>query len=292
MCPCVSDGIDLNSEEDFLQQLSADLDIPLLLNPNEDEFGMLNSILNYPPDEILSPVPAINYQDTSNEINDLQNLDVTQWGPEAFPNLIADNVKSESPTPSHSSEDSRYCEVKDEIIIDTPPISPNNNCHSNFVSPVNDIRPTIKRNIFANKGCVKSKKRITLSPTNSVSSPTILPIPVSLNNNVLVIENTKVPITPLNTVPTSNSTTTNLVQIGKLNTCIPLNGVPLIVNQSNGLINNVSEMDARAFKRQQRMIKNRESAILSRKKKKEYLNTLEKQVQELSLENAHLKKVL
>jgi len=158
---------------------------------------------------------------------------------------------------------------------------------------------------YPDSGYSDSVKSEPSSPSSQDHSPPLSPVQ---NYNVL---------SSLNTVltqpfPTNPVPLTGKIAIPKLSKPVVTTQPPLVLvcNQTGppstasiivktevtpsplvtgGPTVSTSAEELRNIKRQQRMIKNRESACISRKKKKEYVAQLEDQIKHLSNENLHLR---
>lgn len=129
---------------------------------------------------------------------------------------------------------------------------------------VNITSDSINNQKKAKDTCITS-----ISPIVIKTEPTTVASSGQFNGNGLTsMQAIQMPI--VSTIPSTNVQTTN---------GITLQAVPV----------NTPNVDLKTIKRQQRMIKNRESACLSRKKKKEYVTNLEDEMNSIVKENADLK---
>lgn len=226
----------LPRHDDFLQQLSNDLEIPMLLDDSSEH------ILNNSTDDLMQDNSL--HEDLLNPysgLDELADVDPMQWGPEAFPNLapfpderdcqIKEEIKIEpvspvtllppSPSPSSSSSSDTWTggesisEVK--FVLETPPISPPqlsdgsppsspypNGSAANrsqdsvvMMSPIK-IVPVSKNGVKVGGG---TKIMITQQAANSTKSIKIQPKPEPGINSAL----------PVVTVPKINKDTRTIV---------------------------------------------------------------------------------
>lgn len=290
------------SDEDFLTQLSLDLDIPLYLNPGEDELCLLNSHFDKSPEEILSDIASPPYnmeEDYSKEENELNNLEFPSFTQVSIQKFEC-NIKSEKSFSSGSEKSLSPIQseliIKEELKDRTPPLSPTSIVIS--TTAINDIPSKI---VYTQPVQILAAQHGNLTAVSSKQIP-IVPkaqFPITNNQNNVVVLNTDIkPV--IRTPQTANVLVVENVGLNKnisqvkvepLTPVTPVNVVPSVMVGTVNRFSASTTLDPRLLKKQQRKIKNRESASLSRKRKKDYMTSLEEQVKELSAENKRLQVV-
>lgn len=267
-------------------------DCPLtMLGPPEDLF-----------DNPFEPISNINPDDF---FNDMYKSDVE------IKSESSSTTHRDTPSPSISSGSSDLSEFRIDMptAIDTPPISPesfqyqpqpvanpNINIIHGTLIPITTSMLTQTSTTYSNLKRVKIQPKpmsVGMEAGKKTNARTIV---LSSNDYKAFVQKQKSEADArsviIKTTPLTTSTTNE-----KISPQVPvqpqLTQVKLSSAHNYSVLNPLvkHELNEKIFKKQQRMIKNRESACLSRKKKKEYVTSLESQISTLSKENQKLKTV-
>lgn len=313
------------ADDDFLPQLNGDDIDDKLLNGSFDYTNNLlptsikleNNLFDHDgylqPTSLLDPGGGL-FDDGYEPVNinpddfftDMYKSDVEIKSESSYNTYNTPHRDTPSPSIS-SSGSSDLSEFRIDMpmtAIDTPPISPESfQCPPKAVPPNNQkvnlfhgtlIPITTSMLTSTTSTTCSNLKRVKIQPkpiTISKEKTNARTIVLSPNDfKAFVQKQTGTDVKSV-TIKTTQSPTVEKLATRLIHTQMPVKPSTQNIRQNvlSPLIKN--EINEKILKKQQRMIKNRESACLSRKKKREYVTSLESQITTLSKENQKLKTV-
>lgn len=297
----ISHGV-LDDNEDLFHQLSADLGLPDFLQETRTSSSSSSSVSStlgmdtgsLMEDQLMHDISSLP-TDTNSLFPEVSSADSAYCGSiKSEPNSPFSDVLFGAPSSPSFSEDN------------SPPLSPNQHLEVTYSTPTTQNRNLNTVVLNHDRVVVNPDGIINLITTSNVPSSSIQTIQGAPCVGKIAIPKIRRPAPlpqPATTLATplvlqlgndgryyTNTTTTTAPLIIKTEPAGMTNNTycsPLVAGMPTVTSSNSSE-DMRNVKRQQRMIKNRESACISRKKKKEYLTNLEDQIKMLSNENMSL----